>query len=139
MSKGLFTDKTLMPTENIIREVIGKSAKNWDILFNYLSEDLKLKAEFRFYGVNYGWAMRFIKSGKSIIAIYPNKNCFTVQIILNKNQVDSALSENLDLRIVQTIKDTEPIHEGKWIYLVINESTEMKDILKIVQIRIKIK
>ncbi len=139
MSKGFFIDKSLRPNDNNILKIIGSAKNNWDFILEYLRSDLKLKGEFKFYGINYGWAIRFNKSGKSIVALYPDKDCFTVQIILNKYQVDSALLADLDVGIIKNIRDKEAIHEGKWIYLKIDKRTDLKDILKIIDIRIKIK
>ena len=139
MSKGFFTDKTSKPTDSDIINIIGKARNNWDSLSHYVKTELNLKGDFKFYGINYGWALRFNKSGKSIIALYPDKNCFTVQVILNKNQVKSALSEDLDIEIVKIIRDTESIHEGKWIYLKIDNAAEIKDIIKLINIRISVK
>jgi len=139
MSKGFFTDKTSRPAERDIIAIIGKAWNKWDFLFHHLMTEFHLKGEFRFYGINYGWALRFNKSGRSVIALYPDKDCFTVQIILNKNQTESALAGDLDSNMIKTIRNTEPVHEGKWIYLKIDTDTEMKDILTLVDIRMKIK
>jgi len=139
MNKGFFTDKNLRPTDSDILKIIGRANNNWDLILLHLRSDLKCKGDFKFYGINYGWAMRFNKCGKSIVALYPDKDCFTVQIILNKNQVDSALLSDLDVEIIKIIKDTKAIHEGKWIYLKIDSRTDLKDVLKIISIRIKLK
>jgi hypothetical protein len=93
MSKGYFTDKHISPTENEIHQVIGFSKNNWDLLNHYHANELKLKGEFKFYGVNYGWALGYNKSGNSLIALYPDMDSFMVQIILNKNQVEAALTQ----------------------------------------------
>jgi hypothetical protein len=139
MSKGFFTDKTFRPAEKDIENILGEAGNNWDSIILHLTSELNLKGVFRFYGVNYGWALRFIKSGKSIIALYPDKNCFMVQIILNNKQVDAALSENLNKQILKLIREKEAIHEGKWIYLRIDKLTVLEDIFKLINIRIKIK
>jgi hypothetical protein len=139
MSKGFFTDKISKPSNNDVVNIIGKAKNNWDIILRYITSDLNLKGNFKFYGINYGWALRFNKSGKSIVSLYPDKDCFTVQIILNKDQVDSALTEDLDTSIIKTIMDKEAIHEGKWIYLKVDKATEMNDIFELINIRIKIK
>jgi hypothetical protein len=137
MSKGYFTVKEKKPPEKEILQVLDSSRKNWEILNDHLGAELNLKSELKFYGVNYGWALRFIKSGKSIIALYPGKDCFTIQIILDKEQSQRAVSGNLNPAVIQKIKETEAIHEGKWIYLTIDKSTDLKDIFDLVDIRIK--
>lgn len=139
MSKGFFTDKTSKPVEPDIQKAIGEAVHNWNFLSDFLINELKAKGEYKFYGVNYGWALRYNKSGKSVIALYPGKDGFTIQIILNKNQVDAALSNDLDARIIQKINNTESICEGKWVYLQIDKDSNVEDIIKLLKIRTRIK
>jgi hypothetical protein len=69
MSIGYFTDKSIRPSENDVKEILGISKDNWDLLFEYLAVELKLKREYKFHGVNYGWAIRFNESERSVIAL----------------------------------------------------------------------
>ncbi|MBB3186111.1 DUF3788 family protein [Microbacter margulisiae] len=139
MSKGFFINKNAQPTDAEIEDTVGKAQEVWFLILQYLTHELHLKRDWKFYGVNYGWALRFNKSGKSVVAIYPDKNGITVQIILNKHQVAFALVSGLDTRIIQIIEDTESIYEGKWIYVKIDDNTGINEILKLIDIRIKIK
>lgn len=139
MSKGFFTNKNSKPTDAELIDIVGRAKNKWESLIYYLTDDLHLKGELKFYGINYGWALRFNKSGKSVIALYPNEDCITVQIILNNNQTNKAFSSDLSPKIIQIINDTETICEGKWIYLNIDEDTEINDIVKLIDLRIRIK
>ena len=135
MSKGIFTDKIHKPTNEEVTEVLGTVQSTWQVIVNYIEIQLKAKGEFKFYGKNYGWALRFNKSGKSLVALYPSKNEFTVQIILNTKQVEKALLEALDSRIKNIILDTPEIHEGKWIYINVTSGSDVIDIEKLLLIR----
>ncbi|MDP4189317.1 MAG: DUF3788 family protein [Bacteroidota bacterium] len=139
MSKGFFVDKSNRPDSAAINNFIGKARQNWDLMLHHLGEGLKLKGEFKFYGINYGWALRFKKSGKSIIALYPGKDDFMVQIILNKNQVETALEQVKNSDFLKVIYDTKNIKEGKWIYLLIDETSDLDDVFTMITIRTKIK
>lgn len=138
MSKGFFTDKNTRPDPAAISDVIGKARQNWDTMLQHL-ENLKLRGEYKFYGINYGWALRFNKSGKSVIALYPGKDNFMVQIILNRNQVETALEQVKNPQFLKVIHDTESIKEGKWVYLSIDEATILDDIFTLVTVRMKTK
>ena len=135
MSKGIFTDKIHKPTNEEVTEVLGTVQSTWQVIVNYIEIQLKAKGEFKFYGKNYGWALRFNKSGKSLVALYPSKNEFTVQIILNTKQVEKALLEASDRRIKKIIVDTPEIHEGKWIYINVTSKSDIMDIEKLLFIR----
>ncbi len=139
MSKGFFTDKNSKPSDADILNIVGKARDKWEMLYSYMTHESRLKEEMKFYGINYGWALRFSRSGKYNITLYPDKDCFTLQIILNKNQVESALMAGLDPKIVSIINDTQTIYEGKWIYMKIHGEFDMKDIIKLIDIRVRIK
>lgn len=89
--------------------------------------------------MNYGWAVRYSKSGKSVIALYPNQDSFTVQIILNASQVRAALQQNLASRTEEIVRNTSGFREGKWIYLVVDHKTNVKEIETLVDVRLKVK
>ena len=137
MSKGYFTDKAIQPTIADIEAVLETACDNWRIVTKHLTNELKLKGVYKFYGINYGWALRFTKSGKSVIALYPDKNRFMVQIILNEGQVEAAIEQVKNQQLLQIIRDTEVIHEGKWVYFLLNCSSDLKDLFLLINIRIK--
>lgn len=134
ISKGYFTDKNTKPNDNDVIQILGISKNNWDLILEHLTVELKLKGEYKFYGVNYGWAVRFNKSGRSVIALYPGKDSFTVQLILNENQVYFALKKSSQPQTLKLIEETEPIHEGKWIFTKVDKETDLKDIIKLANI-----
>ncbi len=139
MGKGIFTDSKKKPDARSIEQAVGSAGINWSTLTEHLTSELKIKGELKFYGVNYGWAVRYSKSGKSVIALYPNMDGFTAQIILNNSQVRAALQRSLASRTKETIRNTPAIHEGKWIYLDVDKKTDIKEIEMLVSVRLKVK
>lgn len=139
MSKGFFTNKAVKPSDDELAQVLGGAKAHWDGICHHLQAGLKLKGEFKFYGVNYGWALRFTKSGKSVIALYPAKESFVVQVILNRNQEEVALQSGIDATTAGIISRTESICEGKWIYLTVDNQTDLRNIETLVAVRIRVK
>ena len=74
MSKGIFIDKNDKPTENEVFAAISSAKPSWDDLISFIETNYKIEGEFKFYGKNFGWALRYRKSGKVLISIYPGKN-----------------------------------------------------------------
>jgi hypothetical protein len=135
MSKEIFTDKIHKPTNEEVIETLENIQLIWKDIVNFIEMQCKSKGEFKFYGKNYGWALRFNKSGKSLVALYPSQNEFTVQIILNAQQVDKALEQDLNDMIKNIILNTPEIHEGKWIYIKVTSESDITDIKKLLLIR----
>lgn len=137
MSKGFFIDRIHKPAEDEIMQVLNKAEPVWKEIINFIEEHYKAKAEYKFYGKNYGWAQRFTKSGKSFIALYSSENEFTVQIILNKLQAAKALGETIKPEIKNIIANTPEIHEGKWIYFKVASKEDIVDVKKLLKIKIE--
>lgn len=135
MSIGSFTDKNNKPTETEVLKTIGRALPAWTRINTYINTTFKAKAEYKFYGKNYGWALRYIKSGKSFIALYPVENKFTAQIILNKKQIEQAQKLELKQKIKNLIQSTPEIHEGKWLYIEVTTENELFDLEKLLMIR----
>ena len=139
MGIGVFTDRNKKPDSRSIELAIGSARSSWSRLTGFLTSELKIKGELKFYGVNHGWAVRYSKSGKSIIALYPNTDSFTAQIILSSSQTKAALESELSDQTKENIRNKPAIHEGKWIYLPIDKKTDVKEIEVLVNIRLKVK
>jgi len=139
MSKGAFTDKNHKPSENEVYDVITLSRHLWNNLIDFIGDNYNIKGEFKFYGKNFGWALRYRKSGKVLTSLYPRKEGFMVQIILNGDEIKEALKLDMNLETRKIINETVPIREGKWIYLEVGPDTRLNDIKKLIQIRSPLK
>lgn len=137
MGISIFVDRNCKPTLNEIFEVVSTSNINLQSLLNIIERKFKAKSEFKFYGKNYGWALNFQKSGKSFISIYPGNGIYTVQIILDKNQVIDAMNSNITECAKGIISSTEEIHEGRWIYIKVTSERDINDIETLLFIRSK--
>lgn len=135
MSIGTFTEKENKPDVSEVLETLAFKKPFWDILVEYMMNSIKAKAEWKFYGRNYGWALRFKKDGKSLAALYPSQNKLTIQIILDCDQVKRALELIKSDEIKEIIAKTEEIHEGKWIYIQIEDEIILEEVKKLIDIR----
>lgn len=62
-----------------------------------------------------------------------------IQIILNGDEIKKALKLDLDSETRKVIDETNPIREGKWIYLEVGPDTNLNDIKKLIMVRSTIK
>ena len=71
--------------------------------------------------------------------MYPGINEFTVQIILNGKEVEKAMEMDLEPDTMKIIEETEPIREGKWIYINLTSETGLRDVEDLISVRSPIK
>jgi hypothetical protein len=139
MSKGSFTDKNHEPSEDEIFEALASVKPLWNDLREFIEDNYKISGELKFYGKNFGWALRYRKSGRVLVSMYPGINEFTVQIILNGKEVEKAMEMDLEPDTMKIIEETEPIREGKWIYINFTSETGLRDVEDMISVRSPIK
>jgi hypothetical protein len=139
MSKGSFTDKNHEPSEDEIFEALALVKPLWDDLRGFIEDNYKISGELKFYGKNFGWAVRYRKSGRVLVSMYPGTDEFTVQIILNGKEVEKAMELSLEPDTMKVIGETEPISEGKWIYLNVTSETGLRDVEDLISVRSPLK
>ncbi len=138
MSKGIFTDKTRKPAAKEIETAVGRAGKNWKELNDYFGSTLKLRGELRFYGVNYGWAIRFAKSGRSVVALYPDRDGFTAQVILKRDQIEAAYEHGVSAATKEAVDRATEFKEGRWVFIHVDAKSGIGDAVTLVKARLNI-
>ena len=82
MGIGIFTDKSHPPTMKQILDALGDQRSAWEAFVTFVRAKYSSQEEWKFYGKNYGWALRFRKSGKALLSLYPAEESSIVQVIL---------------------------------------------------------
>jgi hypothetical protein len=131
MSRGVFADKEIKPSDNDIDQCLGQVKPLWDNLTCFVTDKYNVQGEFKFYGKNLGWALRYKKSGRVLIALYPGDGEYTVQIILNEEQVKNALSTDISTETRKIIAESRKFREGKWVYVTV-PTTRLEDIKSLI-------
>ncbi len=117
MSKGTFTERNKKPTQEEINQVLGESLPLWMELQDFIGKHFKTSCELKFYGKNYGWALGFKKSGKSLVSLYPSQSGFTAQIILKEKDIKEIPNALMTEKLKKAMNDAYPYSEGRWLFL----------------------
>ncbi|MFX1482757.1 MAG: DUF3788 domain-containing protein [Promethearchaeota archaeon] len=131
-------DRDCEPTEKRILEYIGKEASElWSELHMFLAENYDFQPELSYWGDKYGWTIRYRKSGKTLVAFYPENEGFTVQVILGKKEVEKfqRMRDELSQEIVQLFNDTKQLHDGRWLWIQQPGNGTVEDIKKLIQLK----
>ncbi len=135
LSIGFFIDKARQPTPAEVGEVLGEKLPLWNDLVRLLSGGYGAEGEFRFYGRHYGWALRFRKSGRALLSMYPGKGFFTVQIVLNPTQAEEAMRLRLGQRVSGTLETAREYPEGRWLYIRVASNRDAQDIQHLLSLK----
>ena len=128
MAVGTFIDKLHQPTMKEILASIGSKRELWDSLERFVAENYRTKRDFAFYGKNYGWAVRFRKTGKALLSMYPGEGSFTVQIVLGETPAKKASSLKLGKNVRNVLKNAHEFPEGRWLFIKVRWKRDLRDV-----------
>ncbi len=133
-------DKDKIPTTEDILKIIGKQAEiAWNKLTNFMQTNYEIEPETVFYGKNYGWLIRYRKSGKTLCSIFPEKNSFTFQITYGKKEVEKFLNQKEEFNqvISEIFESTKQLHDGRWLFIRLLDDVLVQDIVNLITIKRK--
>jgi len=135
MSVGVFTNKAHAPTAEQISGAIGSRRAAWEEMLQVIRERYSHQEDWRFYGKNYGWALRFRKSGKALVSLYPAEGSFTVQLILSQAEVDQAHGLKLGKHVRHIIEQAHPFPEGRWLFVPVKSGKDLRDVQQLLALK----
>ena len=137
MSYERLLDKNHLPTEREILRIIGNSAL-WLELKQYLESSYDFTPELVNYG-KHGWTIRYRKSGKTLVSLFPEKGAFTVLIVLGKLETEKVLAvmDQCNANVRTLIEEAEQLRDGRWLWIRVHRKGDIISIKKLLAIKRK--
>jgi hypothetical protein len=137
MSKGVFTDRVHRPTPDEIFVALGPRRKSWDELDQYVVENYQVQGELIFGGLNYGWAVRFRKGGKTLLVLFPGQKEFIAQVVVGRSLLKKAQALKLGENARRVLESAKRFYEGCWLYIKVSSRQDSLDIQQLVALKAK--
>ena len=136
MKYARMREKDSEPNQQHILKTIGQT-EHWECLLAYLEASYDISPELAFYGKKYGWTLRYRKSGRTLISLFPEEGAFSVQIVLGKKEVEETLAilDELNAYNRDLFKRTKQLHDGRWLWIRVLEATHVDDVKRLMQIK----
>ncbi len=109
----------------------------WNQIQEYLATHYDLLLETIYYGDNYGWVVRYRKSGRTIVSLFPEKNSFSFLIVYGKKEIGKFITQESEFlpAIVDIFQNTKKLHDGKWLWIRVMDSTYFEDLKNLITIK----
>ena len=128
MAFGAFVDKDHQPTIEEILVSLGSKRVFWEDLVRFVEDNYRIQRDWLFGGTKYGWSLRFRRSGRALITLYPGINSFIVQIVIGSTVADEAFALNLGENVKKTLETAHPYHDGRWLFLRVESERDLNDV-----------
>jgi hypothetical protein len=124
-------NKQIVPTEDEIKEYIGKKAvENIELIKKSLEKSFEINYELKFpFGNNYGWGYKISNKSKHLFYLFFEKGSITIMLQINKNVKEMEEYNKLSEEGKQYWENKYPCGEnGGWIHYRIINKKQLKDI-----------
>jgi len=105
----------------------------WLGIRKYIEENYDFAPELIYYGQKYGWTLRYRKSSKTLCSLFPEKDAFTVLVVLGKKEVEKTFSiiERLTAEARTLFENAEQKRDGRWLWIrvLVNDDVESVKVL----------
>ena len=99
---------------------------------------IKPRVEFSRCSWEYGWNIKFKKSGKSLCTLYPRENYFTVLVVVGAKERErvEAILPGLSLEIQKIYRETKEGNGQRWLMIDLEDEEKIyADIRALIDIR----
>jgi len=136
--EAVFVDKTCMPTEELLEDVLNESY----LVFKTLKEKCKqykdITYEWKMYTKKAGWTLLVKQKKRTLFYILPRKNYFHVSFVFGDRAVEVLENSNLHEDLKKELKDARKYMEGKGLQVSINAKSDLQDVLLLLKTKVEV-
>ena len=120
MNQKHSSNQNCEPTEKRMLELLGSKAPLWSSLREHLASNYpQCVSVFTIEGKNADYTIRYRKSGKTLVTLYPAEESLTVLVVLGKKEVAKVeqFENSLSRKMQELFKNTDQLHDGRWLWI----------------------
>jgi hypothetical protein len=129
MTVGYFIDRSHQPSPEEIRSALGSRYPLWERLTRFIETHYQIQGEWSFWGpAKSGWNLRYRRKGRSLVALYPQGERVTAQVVLGKAQAKRASSLKLGEKVSVMLRETPQLRDGRWLFIPVLNEADAEDV-----------
>jgi hypothetical protein len=134
MAPSALDDKSKMPDDGMVAEVLGKSKELWDAILAHLAGEYPgVQNEWGFMGAKSGWSLRPKHKKRTILYLIPGEDCFTASLALGERAVAAAEESSLPEPILDAIHSAKQYAEGRGVRVEVRRPADVETVKKLVK------
>jgi hypothetical protein len=131
-----FIGKAMMPSDEEVTAVLGKTAELWKQLLDWLAEQDVTGQEWQSVSPKYGWGLRLKLKKRTIVYLGPCDGCFRVAFVLGDGAVAAARQSGLPKTALKLLDEAPHYAEGTGLRLIVKAQKDLAAIRKLALIKL---
>ncbi len=140
MSENLILDNGHEPSMNEINLYFAEKArKNWSEMVGFIEQNYKTKQQISYSTCSGkpGWNVKYKKSSKALCTLYPEKDLFTVLIVLGRNEIEVFEETREEFSpYINDLYDQSALFNGtKWLMIEVTDDIILEDVKELIMMK----
>lgn len=132
MALSALDDKSQLPTENTLVDVLGPARDLWDKLTSALaSEYPPLTEKWGYSGNRWGWSLALKQKKRTIVYLTPSNSLFYAGFALGEKAVSEIQQSGITPQVLALIESSRKYAEGRAVRLEVHTSDDVGHVLTI--------
>lgn len=126
------------PTLKEVRSALGSRFPLWERVTNFIEKSYDVEGTWSTWGpAESGWNLRYRRKGKSLAALYPQRERILVQVVLGKVQAERALQLELKGKVLRMLREAPQLRDGRWLFIPVTSESDAEDVEKLLSAKIR--
>lgn len=138
MKEFLFLDKSAVPTDEDLQEVLSGTYKYWRSILDEVSATHgEIIPEWKFYDKKSGWTLKNMVKKRNIFFFKPYKGFFELTFVFGEKAVSMIETGTISKSIITAIHSAKKYAEGRGVTVRVRMKGDLRDIFKLIDIKIR--
>lgn len=137
MELSIFHDKSVIPTNQDLNEALKESFKWWVEIRDFVFDKYPtVKEEWNHSGKKYGLNFRIKDKRRAIVYLLPRQDYFKVAFVFGQKAMNQIRGSGIADELITALENARVYAEGKGLRIDIKDESKLKDIKKLIEIKI---
>ena len=138
--KVVLSDKSVIPTDNYIFSIIGERKVHWVTIMKYLSENYPdAEGSWNYYNDGKQWLFKLVRKKKTVFWSSILTDTFRITFYLGNKAEPIIENSNLPQSIKEEFKTAKRYGLIRPVSFIIRDKTDVDNVLKMIDIKTKLK
>jgi len=132
-----FGDKSVMPDDNMVSNLLGGAASIWDELRTHVEDNYpNISGQWKHYGKAAGWTYKLISKKRNMLFFVPRVDSFRLRLVFGEKAcgcIDT--DDGLPEEIKEAIRTATPYTEGRSIDIDVERHDQLETIKRLLKIK----
>ncbi|MEZ5198133.1 MAG: DUF3788 domain-containing protein [Bacteroidales bacterium] len=134
---SIFTDKSIIPETDALRQAIGPSYEWWKSIRDYVFEKYPAAVEeWNYPGKKYGWSFRIKDKKRAIVYLLPREAFFKAAFVFGRKAYEEIAGSPVSNDIKKNLEEARVYAEGRGIRIAVTNAKVLEDIKRLIDIKL---